>query len=139
MKKHMLLNAPVSHVIATMGHTDQLAIGDAGLPIPAGVIRIDLAVCQGVPAFMDVLTATTSEMQIEKALMAQEFMEVSPDLHAEVQTHLQWLADQQGHDIEIEYVTHEEFKRMTQDCKAVVRTGECTPYANVILVSGVTF
>ena len=36
-------------------------------------------------------------------------------------------------------VSHEDFKRLTQQARVMVRTGECTPYANVILVAGVTF
>ncbi|MDR6296496.1 D-ribose pyranose/furanose isomerase RbsD [Pantoea dispersa] len=49
MKKGRLLNAEVSHVIARLGHTDTLTIADAGLPIPAGPQRIDLALTPGTP------------------------------------------------------------------------------------------
>ena len=139
MKKHALLNAPLSHVIATMGHTDQLVVGDAGLPIPAAPERIDLAVSQGVPRFMDVVRAITEEMQIERVIMAREFTEVSPALHAELLAHLQHIAEIQNKAIIFDYVSHEEFKLATHTSKAVVRTGECTPYANVIFVSGVVF
>ena len=139
MKKHALLTAPLSHVIATMGHTDPLVVGDAGLPIPAAPERIDLAVCQGVPRFMDVVRAITEEMQIERVIMAREFAEVSPALHAELLAHLQHIAEAQNKAIVFDYVSHEEFKLATHTSKAVVRTGECTPYANVIFVSGVVF
>ncbi len=40
MKKHGVLNCEISEVVATMGHTDLLAIADAGLPIPDEVWRI---------------------------------------------------------------------------------------------------
>ncbi len=139
MKKHALLNAPLSHVIATMGHTDQLTIGDAGLPIPSASERIDLAVSQGVPRFMDVVRAVTEEMQIERVIMAKEFAEVSPALQTELLAHLKHIAETQGKPVSFEYVSHEEFKQLTHSSKAVVRTGECTPYANVIFVSGVVF
>lgn len=139
MKKHALLNAPMSHVIASMGHTDQLVIADAGLPIPAAPERIDLAVSQGIPSFMDVVRATTEEMQIERVILAKEFSEVSPALHAELLAHMNHIAEAQGKPIHFDYVLHEEFKQMTHASKAVVRTGECTPYANVIFVSGVVF
>ena len=139
MKKHALLNAPLSHVIATMGHTDQLVVGDAGLPIPAAPERIDLAVSQGVPRFMDVVRAITEEMQIERVIMAREFTEVSPALHIELLAHLEHLAKEQDRTISFDYVSHDEFKQMTHLSRAVVRTGECTPYANVIFVSGVVF
>ena len=139
MRKHTLLNAPLASVISTMGHTDQLVIGDAGLPIPAQPQRIDLAVKQGTPAFMDVLETTTTELQVEKAIMAEEFQVVSPELHAVVLKHLADLAAKQGNEIAIQYVSHEAFKQQTLHAKAVVRTGECTPYANIILEAGVVF
>ena len=41
--------------------------------------------------------------------------------------------------IKITKVSHEEFKKLTKESKAVVRTGECSPYANIILKSGVVF
>ncbi len=139
MKKHVLLNAPLSHVIATMGHTDQLVVCDAGLPIPAAPERIDLAVSRGVPKLMDVVLAVTAEMQIERVILSHEFAEVSPALHIELVAHLEHVAQEQGRSISFDYVSHDEFKEMTHLSRAVVRTGECTPYANVIFVSGVVF
>jgi D-ribose pyranase len=139
MKKHVLLNAPLSHVIATMGHTDQLVVCDAGLPIPAAPERIDLAVSRGVPKFMDVVQAVTAEMQIECVIMASEFAQVSPALHAELVAYFDHIASEQGRAISFNYVSHEEFKQQSHLSRAVVRTGECTPYANVIFVSGVVF
>jgi D-ribose pyranase len=44
-----------------------------------------------------------------------------------------------GKTIAINYVSHEEFKQRTNESRAVIRTGECTPYANVIFQAGVTF
>lgn len=41
MKKGVLLNADVSAVVSRLGHTDQIVICDAGLPIPAVTQRID--------------------------------------------------------------------------------------------------
>ncbi|PFV41789.1 D-ribose pyranase, partial [Bacillus cereus] len=38
-----------------------------------------------------------------------------------------------------EYVSHEQFKEHTKKAKAIIRTGEATPYANVILHAGVIF
>jgi len=139
MKKHVLLNAPLSHVIATMGHTDQLVVCDAGLPIPAAPERIDLAVSRGVPKFMDVVQAVTAEMQIERVILAHEFSEVSPALHAELVAHLEHLMGEQSREIRFDYVSHDEFKQLSHLSRAVVRTGECTAYANVIFVSGVVF
>jgi D-ribose pyranase len=42
-------------------------------------------------------------------------------------------------DPQVTEISHEDFKQLTRDSQAIVRTGECTPYANVILKSGVVF
>ena len=49
MKKTTLLQSDLSYIIATLGHLDTLVIADAGLPIPAETVRIDLALTQGIP------------------------------------------------------------------------------------------
>ncbi|URQ60770.1 D-ribose pyranase [Pantoea alhagi] len=139
MKKGTLLNAEISTVIARLGHTDSLTIGDAGLPIPAGPQRIDLAVTHGIPSFLQVAQAVTHEMQVESAIIAEEIRTHNARLHDELIALLEVLQRQQGNDISIAYVPHEQFKTLTQRSQAVIRSGECTPYANIILTAGVTF
>lgn len=131
MKKTALLNQPLSAVIAGLGHMDTLAIADAGLPIPQETQRIDLAVSRGIPAFFDVLSAVLSEMAVERAVVAEEMLAVSPDIYDRLR---QMLGD-----IPIDLAPHVGFKETTRSARAVIRTGECTPYANVILVAGVAF
>ncbi|MFK5080371.1 D-ribose pyranase, partial [Glaesserella parasuis] len=70
MKKTTILNAQLSHVIATMGHTDGLTICDSGLPIPTEQHCIDLALTKGIPDFLSVLQAVLSELFIEKIVLA---------------------------------------------------------------------
>jgi D-ribose pyranase len=131
MKKGTLLNAPLSAVIAQLGHTDRLVVSDAGLPVPKGVARIDLAVRPGLPPFLDVLRAALAEMEVESVIIAEELEEVSPEMHTALMELLE--------DIPVETMPHEQFKAETVTARAVVRTGEFTPYANVILCAGVVF
>ena len=135
MKKAFLLNSAITETIAKMGHTDSIVIGDAGLPIPDGVKRIDLAVSEGIPGFMEVLKAVLSEQKVEKIILAEEIKTASLQMHEDI---LDACKSVEAH-LEVEYVSHEMFKKTTEKSKAVVRTGEFTPYANVILVSGVVF
>ncbi|MCT6562876.1 D-ribose pyranase, partial [Staphylococcus aureus] len=79
--KSPLLNAEISHVIARLGHTDQLVIADAGLPVPASSQRIDLALTAGVPTFLQVFKVVTHEMQVERAILAEEIVDKNPHLH----------------------------------------------------------
>ena len=131
MKKTPLLNSALSHAIARLGHGDMIVIADAGLPVPADTPCIDLAVTRGVPAFMQVLAAVLSEMQVERYIVARELRHRSPAMHDEITTALR--------ETSADEISHEEFKALTQRARAVVRTGEFTPYANVVLVAGVVF
>ncbi|NDR59330.1 D-ribose pyranase [Aliiruegeria sabulilitoris] len=139
MRKAGLLNAPIARVVSLMGHTDSLCIGDAGLPVPDGVERIDLAVSAGLPGFLDVLPAVFGELFVERAVIAQEMPDGQPAFHAKLLRQIQALEQAQGNTITVTSVPHEEFKRLTRSSKAVVRTGEFTPYANILLYSGVPF
>lgn len=132
MKKNMLLNSNISSAISKMGHTDGIAIGDCGLPIRGNVERIDLALTKNIPTFLQTLDAVLSELCVEKIVLAEEIKTVSPAMLSEI---LKRFND----DVKVVFVSHEELKKATEKCVAVVRTGECTSFANVILYSGVTF
>ncbi|MEQ5186525.1 D-ribose pyranase [Providencia alcalifaciens] len=139
MKKGVLLNSPISSVISRLGHTDKITIADAGLPIPSSVERIDIALTQGIPDFMSVLQTITHEMQVEAVMLAEEIKTINPSLINEILSFLYLLDQEQKKSIQIMYVSHEAFKKQLTENKAVIRTGECTPYANIVLFSGVTF
>ena len=131
MKRTTLLHAELSDVIARLGHGDLLVIGDAGLPIPDGPRRIDLAVSANVPRFQDVLAAVLAEMQVEGATIAEEIASANASVHAELRRQLGATP--------VSTVSHEQFKAATRGARAIVRTGEFSPYANVILRAGVVF
>ena len=131
MKRTPLLHAELSEVIARLGHGDLLVIGDAGLPIPDGPRRIDLALTANVPRFHEVLAAVLSEMAVESAVIADELAPNNPGVHAE-------LCRQLGQ-IPMSTMSHEDFKAATRAARAIVRSGEFSPYANVILRAGVVF
>ena len=129
MKKGVVINQLVSELIAGLGHMDEIVIADAGLPIPPSVQRIDLALTKGIPSFQDTLSVVLSEMCVEKAVVAHEMVDISPAVYDLV---VQSLAG-----IEVAKLPHVDFKERTKVARAVIRTGEFTPYANIILISGV--
>lgn len=131
MKKTGLLHPDLVAVIAAMGHTDRLVIADSGLPIPLSVRRIDLALTAGIPTFLQTLEAVLKELQVEAAIVAEEMARRSPGLYQATQRALAG--------IRLEQIPHETFKSLLPGVRAVIRTGEQTPYANVMLQSGVTF
>lgn len=135
MKKHGILNSEISSVLSHMGHTDLITIGDCGLPIPDGVKKIDLALSFGNPGFMEVLKVVCDDMKIEKLILVEEIKDQNPKVLLEIQ---KLFADHKDTP-KILFVTHDELKERTKSCKAVIRTGETTPYANIILQAGCIF
>lgn len=133
MKKGGVLNAPLSRIIAAMGHTNKLVICDSGLPIPRKAEVVDLALTKNIPRFIDALRVILDELQVEQAIVAEELVKSGNGLYEEIISLLPG--------IKILKVSHDEFKYISSEDSetAFVRTGEATPYANIILVSGVTF
>ncbi|UQF24005.1 D-ribose pyranase [Vagococcus lutrae] len=131
MKKHGILNSEISKVLADLGHTDQLIIADAGLPVPKGVKKIDVALKLGTPDFLTVLDCVMDDMKIEKITLANEIVPQNPEMAYAMQ--------QRFSEDMIDWVSHETLKEQSQQAVAVIRTGEATPFANVILHAGVLF
>lgn len=132
MKKTGLLHAELSYEIAKSGHLDTFVIGDAGLPVPEGVKCIDLALIDGQPSFMTTLKAVLSELHVEEAIIDTEMDEVSPHKKVELDEII-------GDQFPVKDIPHAELQEMVKDAKVVIRTGEFTPYCNIILVAGVLF
>jgi D-ribose pyranase len=135
MKRARLLNSELSYAISRVGHTASITLRDAGLPIPGGVKRIDLAIERGYPSFIRTLDVLLSEMLVEEVVVASEMHVKNSGVFREM------LEVFRGHEMEpvVTQVPHDEFKELTRSSEVIVRTGECTPYANVILKSGVVF
>ena len=128
MKREGIINARLAGSLARLGHTDQVVVCDAGLPIPPGPEVVDLAFRFGVPRFETVLSGLLEELVIESATAAEE-----------VESNARSYELLEGRLPALGLVPHEELKRMVTGAKIVVRTGEATPYSNVILRCGVPF
>ena len=132
-KNNATLNGQLSRVISETGHTDLIVVTDAGLPIPAGVERVDLAVRPGLPSFLDLLDTVLAELVIESATLSEEVRAHSPEMLTAIRQRLTPLG------ITIDFVPHEDFKVRSRQARAAVRSGEFTAYANVILHAGVAY
>jgi D-ribose pyranase len=129
LKRVPLLNPRLLALLAGAGHTDLIVIADAGLPIPLGVEMIDLSLVPGNPSFLHVFDAVREQLVFERVILAREtrgqplFSALTPRLDG----------------LPLQELSHDDFKRLTQSARGIIRTGECTPYANVGLVAGVSF
>lgn len=129
MKGNGLIHPQLLRVLAELGHTDTIVVADAGLPIPPGVERVDLALTRGVPGFVETVEAIAAELTAEALTMAEEARTASPRVVEAVKRLFPG--------VPVRFVPHAELKQMSRAARAVVRTGEFTPYANVIVQSGV--
>jgi D-ribose pyranase len=128
VKRAGIINAPLSGHLARLGHTDLLVVADAGLPIPAHVPVVDLAIVFGKPSFVDVLDALLGDIVVEHAWISAD---------ADTRPPARWVDERL--DSPAERIPHDELKSMLHDVQLVVRTGEATAYANVVLRCGVPF
>lgn len=131
MKKDGILNIQLIKNIAALGHMDLFMIGDAGMPIPEGVEIVDLAVCRGVPGFDQVLDAVLEETKVEYYYLAEEIEEYNSRMNDYITARME--------DTPREQMPHDQLKELSKKCKFAVRTGEFSPYPNVILRAGVAF
>ncbi|MDI3312414.1 MAG: D-ribose pyranase [Thermoanaerobacterium sp.] len=126
-----ILNAQLSRIIAETGHKDLLVVTDAGLPIPLNVERVDLAVIPMLPRFLDVLKAVKSEIVVESIMLAEEIKTYSPEMEAEI---LKLFPN-----VPVTYTPHTNLKEISKQARACIRSGEFTPYANVIITAGCAY
>jgi len=131
MLKRNCINPQISKILAETGHTDMLCITDAGFPMPMNVERVDLAWSKGKPSWIEVCQLIKEEMIIEKIYLAEEIKVKSPKMYEEFIKYF-------GEEL-IEMISHARLKETSKKTRAVIRTGEYTPFCNCIFVAGVAF
>lgn len=127
MKKSGIINAPLSRALATLGHGHLVVIADCGLPLPDSASVPDLALVRGIPSFTQVLDAVLAEIVVEGSTAAVEAR--GSDVDA-------WLEDR---GLQPTRISHEDLKGLLPEARLIIRTGEATPYANIVLQCGVDF
>ena len=138
LKRTKLLNRHLSRLIAELGHLDEITIADAGLPVPQGVDVIDLAISPGEPKMATVLNVLAEELIIDGAVIAEQARGNKAETILADALRIFTLSGNLSN-IKPLMIEHEEFKHRVTCSKAVIRTGEITPYCNIILKAGVAF
>ncbi|PAV31204.1 D-ribose pyranase [Virgibacillus profundi] len=128
MKKAGILHPEISQLIASMGHTDYVVLADKGYPVPEDKKRINLGITDDLPTVPDLLKVIETELNIERIIVTEEMEAVSLDRLLELK--------QLYPNILFEKITHLEFKALTKEAQAVIKTGDTCAYANIIIVSG---
>lgn len=141
MRRSGIIHPALSAAIGALCHSERFVISDAGLPVPRGVPVIDLAVVHGVPAFLDVLRAVLDDVVIESSIIATEIVERNPAQLTAMDALSAHVTGGATTSLSNTWrmVAHQEFKELVAEARFVVRTGEATPYSNILLVAGVPF
>lgn len=124
-----ILNRDIVAELAKMGHTDRILIADAGLAIPNTTKVIDISLDVNVPTTIDVLKVLLKHFSVEKLILSQATIDVSPSRYKEYLN----LFDK---NMPCEIVEHSILRdNLTKEVKFAIRTGDFTANSNIILVS----
>ncbi len=124
-----ILNPQLLSLLARVRHTNSLVIADRGFPFWPQIETVDISLVDDIPTVLQVLAAIRPVFQIAHAFAAREFQKHNP---APVRARFaKALAG-----IPVTYQPHVEFKKHVPSAIGLIRTGDTTPYANLILVSG---
>jgi D-ribose pyranase len=129
MKEVGIVNRDIAAAISKQGHADLMMVVDAGFPIPLGVEVIDISLAENKPMVIEVLAELNKFFSVEKLIMAKQTRDVNPSLFSSISVAF-------GDKNEVEIIDHSELKKLSREVKTVIRTGDFTAYANVIIVSG---
>ena len=128
MLKTAILNPQINALLSRVRHTNTLVIADRGFPFWPMIETVDISVVDDLPTVLQVLKAIRPNFQIGKAWMAQEFLKANnPKTRAAFTCALQGIT--------LIHEPHIEFKKRVPHAIGLIRTGDTTQYANIILES----
>jgi D-ribose pyranase len=121
-----LLNPDVAALIRRVNHTQMLLLADRGFPVPPLSTVIDLSLTADIPTIPQVLQAIGPDLPADRLILAEEQRVASPT---------RW-QEHHSYPVRVEAVPHLEFKRLARHAVGCIRTGDSTPYGNVLIVGG---
>jgi D-ribose pyranase len=124
-----LLNPQILALLARIRHTNALVISDRGFPFWPQIETVDISVVDDLPTVLQLITAVRANHNFTQAYQAEEFLKNNSPA-----TRQKFAAALKG--VPTTFDSHVEFKKRVPDAIGLIRTGDTTQYANVILISG---
>jgi len=126
-----ILNPHVLDLIARIRHTNTLVISDWAFPYWPEIETVDISLTHNIPTVLDVLNVLKQNFKIGKIWQAEEFLATNSaesikafdDSFAEIPN------------VKVSRLAHNDFKKMVPSAIGLIRTGDATPYGNIILES----
>jgi D-ribose pyranase len=123
-----VLNPAINSLISRVRHTNTLVIADRGFPFWPTIETVDISLVDDIPRVVEVLNAIRANFSVGRAFMAEEFRSFNSR-----KTRLNFEGALTG--VEVNYEPHIEFKKRVSSAIGLIRTGDTTQYANIILES----
>ena len=128
MLERGILNPAINSLLSRVRHTNTLVIADRGFPFWPTIETIDISLVDGIPRVLEVLAALRGHARFGAAFMAEEFQSAN-----DATTRREFLAGLEGIPLILE--AHVAFKKRVPSAIGLIRTGDTTQYANLILES----
>ncbi len=128
MLKTGILNPRLLDLLARIRHTNTLVISDWAFPYWPEIETVDISLTIGMPTVLDVLDLFTPVFTIGRIWQADEFVASNS---AET---IARFAKSFG-EIPLTREAHVDFKKRVPRAIGLIRTGDATPYGNIILES----
>jgi D-ribose pyranase len=128
MIKHGILNPALASLLCRFRHTNWLVVADRGFPFWPLLETVDLSLTNDIPTVRQVLAALRDNYVIGAALMAREFQRQNG-----AKTQAQYTALLPG--AKIQFLPHVDFKKRVPAAIGLIRTGDTTPYGNILIQS----
>lgn len=128
MLKSGILNPHLLSLLARVRHTNTLVIADWAFPFWPEIETVDLSLTHGIPMVGEVLSAILPIFQVGRIWQAEEFTQVnSPEIVQQFQRSIG--------DLKLVRESHVKFKTRVPHAIGLIRTGDSTPYGNLIIES----
>jgi len=128
MLKSGILNPSINSLLSRIRHTNTLVIADRGFPYWPQIETLDISLVDDIPRVLDVLAAVRANFVIGRAFMADEFR--AANMPETQQAFAKALSG-----IDITFEPHIDFKKRVPHAIGLIRTGDTTQYANMIIES----
>jgi D-ribose pyranase len=124
-----ILNPAIHSLLCRVRHTNTLVISDRGFPFWPQIETVDISLVDDIPRVLDVLKAIRENFVVAQVFMAEEFLSVNQAPAKDA-----FAAALAG--VPALYEPHVVFKKRIPQAIGLIRTGDTTQYANLILESG---
>ena len=123
-----ILNPAINSLLSRVRHTNTLVIADRGFPYWPQIETVDISLVDDIPRVIEVLAAIRNNFRIGRVFAAEEFLASNTDFAANA-------LEDALIDIPLLFEPHIEFKKRVPSAIGLIRTGDTTQYANLILES----